>query len=54
MYTYQVLEDPVICLILKDEVVIDESGPWESVAAATNWASLFVEKCNQGYVPFSE
>ena len=52
MYTYEVSEDPVICRIFKDDTVIDESGPWESVTAATNWASLFVEKCNQGYSPF--
>jgi hypothetical protein len=54
MYTYEITDNPPMCKILKDGQVIDNSGPWESVAAATDWAVLFVEKCNDGYVPFSE
>jgi len=54
MYTYEVTGTPPMCKILKDNVVIDNSGPWESAEAATDWAQAFVEKCNNGYVPFSE
>lgn len=54
MYTYEVSGTPPMCKILKDSVVIDNSGPWESAEAATAWAEAFVAKCNAGYVPFSE
>jgi hypothetical protein len=54
MYTYEVTNNPPMCKILKDGQVLDNSGPWESVEAAEAWAQLFVEKCNNGYVPFSE
>lgn len=54
MYTYEVTNNPPMCKILKDGSVIDNSGPWESTKAAEDWAKLFVEKCNNGYVPFSE
>jgi hypothetical protein len=53
MYTYEVSGTPVMCKIMKDSVVVDNSGPWESLQAATDWAELFVEKCNAGYVPFT-
>jgi hypothetical protein len=53
MYTYEVTDNPPMCSVAKDGVVIDHSGPWESVAAATEWAELFVAKCNGGYNPFS-
>lgn len=43
-----------MCRILRNGVVIDNSGPWESGLVATAWADLFVEKCNAGYVPFPE
>jgi hypothetical protein len=52
MYTYEVSGDPVMCKIFKDGTVIDHSGPWESSAAATQWAELFVAKCNAGFTPF--
>ena len=53
MYTYEVLSNPPMCNILKNGVVIDASGPWESEEAATAWAQLFVAKCNGGYDPFT-
>lgn len=52
MYTFEVLSDPNMCNILKDGLIIDHSGPWESTQAATDWATLFVEKCNGGFDPF--
>ena len=54
MYTYEVSTAPVMCGILSNGVVVDHSGPWESVEIATEWAEAFVDKCNSGYVPFSE
>jgi len=54
MYTYEVTDNPPMCKILKDGVTVDHSGPWESTQAATDWATLFVEKCNAGYSPFSD
>ena len=54
MYTFEVTSDPAMCDILKDGVVIDRSGPWESAAAAEDWAMQFTEKCNAGYTPFTE
>jgi hypothetical protein len=54
MYTYEVTDNPPMCKILKDGKVIDNSGPWESTDSAEGWALAFVEKCNNGYVPFSE
>jgi hypothetical protein len=42
-----------MCNILKNGVIIDASGPWESEEAATAWAQLFVAKCNGGYEPFT-
>ena len=53
MYTYEVTSNPPMCKILKDGVVIDHSGPWESNEAATVWAEAFVAKCNAGYNPFT-
>jgi hypothetical protein len=53
MYTYEVTDNPPMCNVLKDGSVVDSSGPWESVEAATAWAELFVAKCNGGYNPFS-
>lgn len=54
MYTYQVTGSPVMCKIFKDGELIDNSGPWESIAAAEQWAEAFTAKCNSGYVPFSD
>ena len=53
MYTYEVLSNPPMCNILKDGVIVDASGPWESEEAAQAWAELFVAKCNAGYNPFT-
>jgi hypothetical protein len=54
MYTFDITSNPAMCEILKDGVVIDRSGPWESVVAAEDWAMQFTEKCNAGYTPFTE
>lgn len=54
MYTYEVSGYPPMCKIFKDDVVIDNSGPWESAEAAEAWAAAFVAKCNAGYVPFTD
>lgn len=54
MYTYEITANPPMCRILKNGVVVDNSGPWESTLIADAWAALFVAKCNAGYVPFPE
>lgn len=34
--------------ILHGDNVIDESGPWESLSAAINWAEAYVNLKNSG------
>jgi hypothetical protein len=46
-YTYTITED-LICLIKKDDVVIDNPGPWESRESADYWAKIYVEELNSG------
>jgi hypothetical protein len=36
--------------ILHGENVIDESGPWESLPAAINWADQYVNAKNSGLI----
>lgn len=45
-YTYEVTDNPPMCVVKVDGTNYDVSGPWESVEAAENWASEFVTKLN--------
>ncbi|WJZ48561.1 hypothetical protein [Actinomycetia phage DSL-LC01] len=47
-YTYEVAEDPAMVKIFKNGVLVDHSGPWESVSSASDWAEVFVSKLNAG------
>jgi hypothetical protein len=47
-YTYTVDDDPVMVKIFKSGILVDNSGPWESVASATEWVEVFVAKLNAG------
>lgn len=48
MFSYLIIEEPVMVQILYGDNVIDESGPWESTASAANWAAAYVAKMNAG------
>ena len=47
MFSYAITEDLLVQILFVDNV-IDESGPWESVSSASNWASAYVAKMNAG------
>lgn len=47
-YTYEVNEEPTMVKIFKSGILVDHSGPWESVAAATEWVEVFIAKLNAG------
>jgi hypothetical protein len=48
MFSYIIVEDGPLVQILYGDNVIDESGPWESLSAATNWANAYVGMRNTG------
>lgn len=48
MFSYVIVEEPLLVQILYGNNVIDESGPWESIASATIWAEAYVGKKNAG------
>ncbi len=51
MFSYTIItENGPLVQILYGDNVIDESGPWESLESATNWASAYVNKLNSGAV----
>jgi hypothetical protein len=43
MHTYLLIEPELHIQILFGTNVIDESGPWESIASATEWAQAYVD-----------
>ncbi len=43
MHTYRLIEPGPYIQILYGANVIDESGPWESIASATEWAKSYVD-----------
>lgn len=47
MFSY-IITDDLLVQILYGDNVIDESGPWESVSSAANWAAAYVAKMNAG------
>lgn len=48
MFSYVIIEDQLLVQILQGVNVIDESGPWESLTAAINWASAYTNRLNSG------
>lgn len=50
MFSYVIVEEPLLVQILHEDNVIDESGPWESLSSAINWAQAYVGKLNSGVV----
>lgn len=48
MYTYEVSGDPAISTIYYNDAPVDVVGPWESIEAATQWASTYVNMKNAG------
>lgn len=54
MFSYSLIETgpyaengPLVQILYGDNV-IDESGPWESVESASNWAQSYVNMKNSG------
>jgi hypothetical protein len=43
MHTYKLIEPGPYIQILYGTNIIDESGPWESIASATEWAKSYVD-----------
>jgi hypothetical protein len=48
MFSYIILEDGPKVQVLYGDNIIDESGPWESLTAAVNWADAYVGMKNSG------
>ena len=48
MYSYEVAGIPPMTRVYSDGTLIDESGPWIDESAAESWASLYVNKLNEG------
>jgi len=48
MFSYIIIEEPLLVQILHGNNIIDESGPWESIFSATKWAEAYVGKKNAG------
>jgi len=48
MFSYIIVEEGPLVQILHGTNIIDESGPWESLVAAINWAEAYVGKLNAG------
>jgi hypothetical protein len=42
MFSYIIIEEGPMVQILHGTNVIDESGPWESIASASSWAEAYV------------
>jgi hypothetical protein len=50
-YSYIVHEDFTVSIKDKDNIVIDNPGPWASHEEADGWASKYVESLNSGASP---
>lgn len=50
MFKYVIIENGPLVQILDGDNVIDESGPWESLPAAIQWADAYVSAKNSGLV----
>jgi hypothetical protein len=52
---YVIVEEGPMVQIVDGDNVVDESGPWESLVAAINWAETYVSEKNSGLVePYIE
>ena len=45
-YRCVIEEDPVMVQILKNDEVVDLSGPWESLLSAQEWADTMIDALN--------
>jgi hypothetical protein len=55
MFSYIIIEEGPMVQILHGDTVIDECGPWESLTAAINWATSYVNSKNAGIIePYIE
>lgn len=50
MFTFEVVGTPPMALVKSDGVIIDNSGPWESIESATIWASTYTNALNEGII----
>lgn len=48
MFSYIIIQEPLLVQILYGDNIIDESGPWESIVSATKWAEAYVGLKNAG------
>jgi hypothetical protein len=48
MFSYYIVHESLLVQILYGDNVIDESGPWESLESASQWAEAYVAKMNVG------
>jgi hypothetical protein len=48
MFSYSIVHENILVQILYGDNVIDESGPWESLNSAVQWAEAYVAKMNAG------
>lgn len=48
MFSYHIVPEQLLVQILHGDNVIDESGPWESMESASNWAEAYVNRLNAG------
>ncbi len=48
MFSYVIIENGPMVQIIDGTNVIDESGPWETLTAAADWAQSYVDFKNSG------
>jgi hypothetical protein len=48
MFSYVIVENPILVQIMFQDNIIDESGPWESLFSAVTWAEQYVSFRNSG------
>lgn len=48
MYRFEIVNPELLVRIFKEDLLIDESGPWSSLSEAETWASLYTNKLNSG------
>lgn len=49
-YSFTVDSETLVCRIMKNSIVFDESGPWDTRESAETWASQITSKLNIGLV----
>ncbi len=48
MFSYIIIAEGPYVQVLHGDNVIDESGPWDNLTAATHWAEAYVNLKNAG------